>query len=359
MAKKKKKNIDEVQENTSTSVDNTLVQNDNDVVVENIEVQNVEVQVVELQSEENSNVVEAPEEKQRMESSEEPSEVPQEALIYDKQEILQSLEALIFASPKPLSLQRIKRLLQSMNYDTQSVKEYLEELIEQYQDKGFQLVKVAQAYQFRTHPKQVDVVQKIVEEKPTRLSKSALEVLAIVAYKQPVTRSDLDAVRGIDSGHLLRGLLEKNLIKMTVGLAFVGLLLTSLLWFATSTMYDPCLETQECDTFQNVGYFSITDNEAVATLNDLKIPDPFSPRGLLDVQFINRGAVWPGMASYYTIIAERKELYGPYVLKKTLFSTEYFFESIFTMSLLLSLISLFVCLLIFLQRKLKLGRLSR
>jgi hypothetical protein len=152
---------------------------------------------------------------------------------------------------------------------------------------------------------------------------------------------------------------EKNLIKMTVGLAFVGLLLTSLLWFATSTMYDPCLETQECDTFQNVGYFSITDNEAVATLNDLKIPDPFSPRGLLDVQFINRGAVWPGMASYYTIIAERKELYGPYVLKKTLFSTEYFFESIFTMSLLLSLISLFVCLLIFLQRKLKLGRLSR
>jgi hypothetical protein len=135
MAKKKKKNIDEVQENTSTSVDNTLVQNDNDVVVENIEVQNVEVQVVELQSEENSNVVEAPEEKQRMESSEEPSEVPQEALIYDKQEILQSLEALIFASPKPLSLQRIKRLLQSMNYDTQSVKEYLEELIEQYQEQ--------------------------------------------------------------------------------------------------------------------------------------------------------------------------------------------------------------------------------
>jgi segregation and condensation protein B len=149
-----------------------------------------------------------------LELSEQEAAPRPEGLIFDAGEITQAAEALIFASPKPLSLQRMKRLLQSMNFEVENLKSLLDDLIVQYENKGIQLVRVGQAYQFRTHRKQNDVVQKIVEEKPARLSKSALEVLAIVSYKQPVTRADLDAVRGIDSGHLLRGLLEKNLIKM-------------------------------------------------------------------------------------------------------------------------------------------------
>lgn len=140
--------------------------------------------------------------------------VAKEGLVYDRDEIVQAIEALVFASPKPISLQRIKRILTSLNFDTENLKEIIEEMQAATENKGVQLCRVAQSYQYRTHRKQADVVQKIVEEKPARLSKSALEVLAIVAYKQPVTRADLDSVRGIDSGHLLRGLLEKNLIKM-------------------------------------------------------------------------------------------------------------------------------------------------
>ena len=79
--------------------------------------------------------------------------------------------------------------------------------------RGFQLVKVAGGYQFRTHPSTADLLQKLLEDKPARLGQSALEVLSIVAYKQPITRAEIDSVRGVDSGHLIKGLLEKNLIR--------------------------------------------------------------------------------------------------------------------------------------------------
>ncbi len=137
-------------------------------------------------------------------------------LITDLAEITRALQALVFASPKAISLKRIKGILTSFNYDTRPVVEILDRLIAESQDSGFQLVKVAGAYQYRSNPSQSDLLQKLLEDKPVRLSPSALEVLAIIAYKQPVSRAEIDAVRGVDSGHLTRGLLDKNLIR-TVG----------------------------------------------------------------------------------------------------------------------------------------------
>jgi len=137
-------------------------------------------------------------------------------LITDETEIMRALEALVFASPKAISLKRIKGILGSFNYDTRPVVEMLNRLIEDSKERGFQLVKVAGAFQYRSNPSQADILQKLLEDKPVRLGASALEVLAIIAYKQPVSRSEIDAVRGVDSGHLTRGLLDKNLIR-TVG----------------------------------------------------------------------------------------------------------------------------------------------
>ena len=133
--------------------------------------------------------------------------------ITDEGEILQALEAVIFASPKAMTLVRLRNLLNAFDYDTSELPLMLNKLEEKFSNCGFQLVKVAGGYQLRTHPKNSDLLQKLLEDKPARLSPSALEVLAIVAYKQPVTRSEIDAVRGIDSGHLMRGLLEKNLVR--------------------------------------------------------------------------------------------------------------------------------------------------
>lgn len=146
------------------------------------------------------------------EASSEPT--TDENLITDADEIERALEAMIFASPKALTLKRIKSLLRSFNYDTENVKSYLESLGQKYENCGFQLIKIAGTYQFRSNPSQSDILQKLLEDKPVRISKSALEVLSIIAYKQPVSRAEIDAVRGVDSGHLTRGLLEKNLIKV-------------------------------------------------------------------------------------------------------------------------------------------------
>lgn len=133
--------------------------------------------------------------------------------ITNEGEILSALEAVIFASPKAITLVKLRNLLNSFNYDTSELPAYLEKLSARFEARGFELAKVGGGYQFRTHPKNSDLLQKLLEDRPARLSPSALEALAIVAYKQPVTRAEIDAVRGIDSGHLMRGLLEKNLIR--------------------------------------------------------------------------------------------------------------------------------------------------
>jgi segregation and condensation protein B len=153
---------------------------------------------------------ELPADSESLEASE---DVLPENLVTDESEILRTLEALVFTSPKALSLKRIKAILSSFNYDTRNVPELLQVLMKEYENRGFQLVKVAGAYQFRSHPSQSEVLQKLLEDRPVRLSPSALEVLAIVAYKQPISRAEIDVIRGVDSGHLTRGLLEKNLIR--------------------------------------------------------------------------------------------------------------------------------------------------
>lgn len=90
--------------------------------------------------------------------------------------------------------------------------EILDEMIRRKCSSWVQLIKVAGGYQYRSHPEHSEVLQKLLKQ-PARLSSSALEVLAIVAYKQPVSRSDIDSIRGVDSGHLMKGLLEKNLVR--------------------------------------------------------------------------------------------------------------------------------------------------
>ncbi len=133
--------------------------------------------------------------------------------IRDIDQIEKAIEALAFASPKIISTHILKKLLKQFSFDTNSLKDVLKSLENSYQERGIQFVKVGGGYAFRTHPKQAEIVKKLIEDKPARLSQSALEVLAIIAYKQPITRAEIDTVRGTDSGHLLRGLLEKNLVR--------------------------------------------------------------------------------------------------------------------------------------------------
>ena len=124
------------------------------------------------------------------------------------------IESLLFVSEVPLSLVKIKAIL-SMHTHGEIV-QALEELGQEYAaDKhGFFLAEVAQGYQFRSKPEYGDWIRKLKKIIPTRLSQASLETLAIIAYKQPILRSEIENVRGVDVGGVLRLLLEKNLIKI-------------------------------------------------------------------------------------------------------------------------------------------------
>ncbi len=124
------------------------------------------------------------------------------------------IESLIFVSGNPLSIEQIKAVLPEP--DTKEIKQCLLDLIQEYEERngGFYLRHVAGAYQFRSRPEYRDYITKLVQANPLRLSKAALETLAIIAYKQPAIRSDIEHIRGVDCGGIIRTLMEHKLIRV-------------------------------------------------------------------------------------------------------------------------------------------------
>jgi segregation and condensation protein B len=124
------------------------------------------------------------------------------------------IESLLFVAEEPLTLDRIKDVL--VIDDRKPIREALRELEADYESRtgAFVLREVAGGFQFRSRPEYVPWIKKLIQPKPARLSKAALETLAIIAYKQPVIRSDIEHLRGVDCGGVLRMLLERNLIRV-------------------------------------------------------------------------------------------------------------------------------------------------
>lgn len=121
------------------------------------------------------------------------------------------LESLIFVADKPVSA---KQLAHSARSTLAEVRPLLEELVSEYEPRGVQLCLVAGGYQFRSSSECAEFVQAFVAPKPLRLSRAQLETLAIVSYRQPITRPEVDEVRGVDSGSALRMLAERRLVKI-------------------------------------------------------------------------------------------------------------------------------------------------
>ena len=107
------------------------------------------------------------------------------------------LEAVIFAAGDPLP---VRRMCQIFGGATKTeVVAALEKLVKECGERGFRLMEVAGGWQFRTAPEHHETVKKLFKEKPRGLSRAMIETLSIVAYKQPATRAELEAVRGVDS----------------------------------------------------------------------------------------------------------------------------------------------------------------
>jgi segregation and condensation protein B len=130
-------------------------------------------------------------------------------------EIAATVEAILFATDNPLSPAKIALLAELPNRGL--VKRAVAQLNERYDRMGcsFCIEPIAGGYQMLTRPQYHDVVSRLFKNKSdSKLSQAAMETLAIVAYRQPVLRADIEAVRGVASGEMLRGLMEKNLVKI-------------------------------------------------------------------------------------------------------------------------------------------------
>jgi segregation and condensation protein B len=122
------------------------------------------------------------------------------------------LESLLYAADRALSVTELKRLVNER--DTKKVAAALEALRERHADTGIQLASLAGGWQFRTHPENGPWVAKLVAGRPQRLSRAMLEALAIIAYRQPITRPEIDEIRGVDCGPVLKTLLDRGFVRI-------------------------------------------------------------------------------------------------------------------------------------------------
>ena len=130
-----------------------------------------------------------------------------------KNKIKSAIEAMLFVAGEPLN---IKDIYTNLELDRKTAREILNEITEEFkaESRGIKLINIDDSYQFVTKPENSEFIQKMLKKnKRQSLSQASIESLAIVAYKQPITRVDIDEIRGVKSESALQRLLERDLIK--------------------------------------------------------------------------------------------------------------------------------------------------
>ncbi|MBI2346327.1 MAG: SMC-Scp complex subunit ScpB [Deltaproteobacteria bacterium] len=135
----------------------------------------------------------------------------------EREQLKAVLEALIFVAEEPISAAALGAVLAPEGVATAAVRPLIDELMEEYRAvpaRGIEIREIAGGYQFRTKPDTAPWIQRLNVPRPVRLSQPALEALAIVAYRQPIVRAEIEEIRGVDCGGVLKTLLERNLIRI-------------------------------------------------------------------------------------------------------------------------------------------------
>lgn len=128
----------------------------------------------------------------------------------DTQRLSQAIESLLFVATEPVP---IKTLVEVLREEEEHLLCACRILDERLQSSGLQLVQVAGGYQLCTRPEFAEIVARYLQPQPTKLSRAALETVAIVAYRQPITLPEIEAIRGVQSDGVLRTLLQRGLIQ--------------------------------------------------------------------------------------------------------------------------------------------------
>lgn len=123
------------------------------------------------------------------------------------------IENILFIADSPITSEKIGEVFNG-EMNKAEIKGILDELKADYNGRGVQLVEIAEGYQLCTRPEYAEWIKKFYKiDKGSKLSHASLETLSIIAYKQPITRIEMEEIRGVDSGGVVKTLSEKNLIK--------------------------------------------------------------------------------------------------------------------------------------------------
>lgn len=121
---------------------------------------------------------------------------------------------MLFVSGEPVTLKRIEQAFEADGVKYADVKAAMADLARDYVGRGVEIVEIGGGFQMRTSPDVAQHVIKLDAPRPTKLTQAALETLAIIAYRQPVTRSEAEDVRGVDCGAVMRSLVERGIVRV-------------------------------------------------------------------------------------------------------------------------------------------------
>ena len=132
----------------------------------------------------------------------------------DRESQKRIVEALVLGAPEPVSARKLAEVVPGL--ESEDAAAIVAELGREYEEQGraFEIWEVAGGYQLRTRPEYASYLRLLHRERPLRLSRAALETLAVVAYRQPVTRAEVEAVRGVEVDAVIRSLLERQLVRI-------------------------------------------------------------------------------------------------------------------------------------------------
>jgi len=131
----------------------------------------------------------------------------------EREELRSIVESLLFVAEGPLTIQKLGEVLEDVEKD--AIRTVAEELRAELESnrRGVRLVEVAGGYQLRTAKVNADWVKKLLGGRPARMGRATLETLAIIAYRQPITRAEIEAIRGVDVDGVINTLLDRSLIR--------------------------------------------------------------------------------------------------------------------------------------------------
>ena len=130
--------------------------------------------------------------------------------------LIQIIEAALLSASRPLNIKEIQRLFpKDQTPDKEDIKETLNEIEELCTNRGVELKRVSSGYRMQVKQSLSEYIAKLWEEKPQKYTKATLETLALIAYRQPITRGEIEEIRGVSVGtQLIRGILERGWIKI-------------------------------------------------------------------------------------------------------------------------------------------------